>query len=159
MRWHVNCVPLEVEPVPALGKRTRHRGFMPTSTYSQGRQSCPSIMSPQTETHAFLICPHHFSRFVRQTQGHSPICTHAQTLAIAGKRRNEEVLEGAGLIRPLNLLIKQLHSILFWFQDLMNGIWKTSAHSFGQIMTCFFSVFYRFFVCWWRKRYEHHSID
>lgn len=73
-------------------------------------------------------------------QGYSPICTHAQTLARAGKRRNKEVLEGAGLIRPPNVLIKQLHSILFWFQDLMNSIWKTSARSFGQIMTCSFCI-------------------
>lgn len=81
-------------------------------------------------------------RLVRQTDTriftHLHTCTDIGGVGMVG--RKEEVLEGGGLIRPLNVLIKQLHSISLWFLDLMNDIWKTSLILSGSNMDLFFWV-------------------
>lgn len=101
-----------VEPVPTLCKWTRRHGSLPATTYSQGSQSWPSIMSPQMETHPFLTSP-----TFCQTDAQILIRTQTHTHTGCWKWREKgRVVSGKSLIRALNILInpKQLTSWTTW---------------------------------------------
>lgn len=148
MRWHVNCVPLQVEPVPALCKWTRHRGFLPASTYSRGRQSWPSIMSPQTETHAFLVYPHRssLSSSDRRKDIHPSAHMHRHW-QWGGERKYLR-----GVVWSDHWMSWLSSCTQFNFDSKTSWAAFEKPRSFFQVLTwVFFSGFQGFAVCWtWR---------
>lgn len=91
--WIVYCC--EVDPVPTLSKWTRHHGFLPATTYSQGSQSWPSIMSPRMETHPFLICSLPTSLCLSDRHKDISTCANTQTLwGIESEIRIGKYLQG-----------------------------------------------------------------